>query len=409
MSTPVFRYTAVDPSGKTVKGSIESTSEQLAYRQLVAQRLTPTRIVPSGGRAHAKGATGEARRRRARIRPDDIASVTHQLSVLVGARIPLVEAIRTISDHEPNARLSDVLREIARQVGGGRSLTESLAPHRRLFGDVYIQTIRAAEGSGNLISVLKRLAEATEEESDLRRAVKGALIYPITVLVALLLAMFFLLVFVVPRFGRMFAARGVDLPAMTRVLLGVGESVHSFWWAYLGVGAALVVLVMFLRKTDQGRDTLDRWLHRVPFVNQVLQSLAVARFASIFGLSLSSGVGLIDSLEAGGRASGRPMLIEDTRRLADSVRAGQRLAVALDGCSYLPGFAKQLIRAGEAAAELPVMCEVIAHHFAKRTRDLTKNSAKVVEPVLIAGLTGLVLVVAIAVFVPMWDMVVVVG
>lgn len=403
-----FRYQAVNTEGKPIKGTIEAPTEQQAYRQLIAQRLTPTQLKPitAHGKSHR---TSAVKRHRKRIKPEDIASITHQLSVLVHARIPLVEALQTIADHEPSRRLATILSEVARQVGAGRSLTESLQPHRKVFGDVYIQTVSAAETSGNLITILAKLSEATEEEAELRQAVKAALIYPVSVVVALSLAMFFLVTFVVPRFGRMFEARGVELPILTQAMLTLGESIHTFWWLYAGLLLILATIAIHFRSTSQGRDISDRILHRVPFVNTVLRALAVSRFANILGLSLSSGVGLIESLEVGGRAAGRPMLMNDVRHLTDSVRSGQQLSTALDSCAYLPGFAKQLMRAGESAAELPAMCQVIAHHFAKQTRDLTKNTAKVVEPVLIAGLTGLVLLVALAVFLPMWDMVVVVG
>jgi len=214
---------------------------------------------------------------------------------------------------------------------------------------------------------------------------------------------------VVPKFADMFAQRGVDLPALTQALQAVGISLRDFWWLY-GLGAlGVFTLIRAAWRVPQGRAAIDRSLHRVPYLSRVLTGLAVSRFSRVFGLGLQSGLGLIESLEMSGRASGRPLLMNDVHEMIEQVRQGGRLSDAMRRCRYLPPFAKRLISAGEEAAELSRMCSLVARHYDRESSDLTKNASTVIEPVLIALLTGVVLMIALAIFLPMWDMVGLVG
>jgi len=253
--------------------------------------------------------------------------------------------------------------------------------------------------------VLGHLAEDVEGGLELRRTLKGAITYPIIVVIALFSAVMFLVTFVIPRFATLFEQRGVELPILTEVLVGVGASVRSYWWLYLG---AVVLIVFGLRTAwarPKGREFIDRVLNKVPHLNGVLCGLGTSRFAGVLGIGLSSGIGLLEGLEMSGRASGRPLLQKDSRMLMEEVRRGGRLGEAMRSCGYLPPFAKQLIRAGEESGDLPRMCRIVSKYYTRETMHLAKSTATVLEPVLIAGLTMVVLMVALAVFLPMWDMV----
>ena len=157
------------------------------------------------------------------------------------------------------------------------------------------------------------------------------------------------------------------------------------------------------------RLVIDSVLHRVPYLTRSLGGRAVRRSPRVLGASLAAGVGLIEALELSAGASGRPKLIADAERMAAKVRNGSRMSEALSDCPYLPGFAKRMLAAGEQSAQLPKMCEVVARHYDRETTHLTKNIGTVIEPVLIVGIAGVVLVVALAIFLPMWDMVKLVG
>lgn len=399
MTQLAYQYEAVDARGKSSQGIIRAATKQDAYRRIAAGGVTPVRI------HEAKAQAGSLLSRlRTRIRPQDVAHFTYQLSVLLEARIPVVECFRSIADQEPNAKFRAVILDIAAAVQSGKTITEALAVHQRLFGEVYLQTVRAAETSGNMIKVLAHLAEQVEEQAEMRRMVKGALMYPATVVAALGLGTAFLVTFVVPKFAVMFRGRGVPLPFLTEALDTLGTSIRGYWYLYL-LGLTLVGWSARVAwRNAQCRAVIDRILNKTPVLGGVLTGLAVSRFASVFGLCLSSGLGLIETLEMAGKASGRPVLQKDVAIMIRQVKSGGRLGDALQMCSYMPGFVKQLFRAGEESAELGRMCQIVTRHYGRETKHLVKNLATVIEPVLIAMLTGVVLMVALAIFLPMWNM-----
>src|SRR5262249_42673798 len=232
MSATEFEYRAVSATGKEARGMTRAQNRGAAYRQIVGMGLTPTVIRPAR----------EARSRRtARVSPRAIAQFTSQLECFIGARIPLGEAVAAIADQEENRRFREIIMNVAGSVQSGNQLSAALSAHRGAFGEVYEESVRAAEHSGNMTRVLSHLADMLERADETRRQVRGALLYPAIVVGALTLAVAFLLTFVVPRFAHMFSTRGVELPALTRALVVMGESAKSRWWAWLGAifGTAL--------------------------------------------------------------------------------------------------------------------------------------------------------------------------
>lgn len=401
MNPMQFQFRAIDGAGVPSAGVIAGESRVEVYRQLVGKGLTPTDIRPISAMLKRGGRAG--------VKSKDIAHFAQQLSVLVGARIPLAEAIRSIADHEGNLKFREILRSIGTRVEAGDQVALAMQQHAEVFGDVFLETVKAAEKTGNLTRVLEYLAEMMERSEETRQQVKAALTYPAVVVSVLSMAVLFLVGFVVPKFGRMFASRGVELPVLTRILLHLGESLTAYWWAYLIVLIAAAVMGHRMLTTSQGRLALDRWLHKVPVVRGLLTGAAVSRFARVFGLCLSSGLGLIEAIEMAGKASGRAMLQRDAARMIEQVKAGGRVSVVMEACTYLPRFARRMIAAGEESAELPKMCSVVARQYDRETAVMAKNLATVIEPVMIVMIAAVVAVIALAVFMPMWDMVKLVG
>jgi type II secretory pathway component PulF len=241
------------------------------------------------------------------------------------------------------------------------------------------------------------------------RQVRGALMYPACVVGVLVLAVTFLVGFVIPKFATMFKRHGSELPLFTKVLLEVGQSMQQYWWAYLLGVAAIVFTFRRLTRTDEGLLLLDKIAHRIPYVKRILIGIGVARFARILGLSLGSGLGLIEALTLAGKASGRPLLRRESIDMASKVRAGATLAAVLGESAYLTPFARRMLTAGERSSEIPRMCSVVSRHYEREASELTKNLSTVIEPVLVVAIAGVVLVVAMAIFLPMWDSMKMVG
>ncbi len=396
MNQLAFRYKALDRNGAALKGQLRARDRAEAYRQIMASGLRPVKIVATR--------RGTRRRGRRKVSSKDLAHFTYQFAVLMEARIPIGDGLRSIADQEANDDLRMILEEIATEIEAGHSVTQALSQFREVFGSVYIETMRAAEVSGNMPKVLDHLADMLERQEETRKSIKGSLMYPICVLSAMTLAVLFLVVFVVPRFTELFESRGVALPLPTQILVFVTTLVRSYWYAFLGVGAGLFFLVRSAWRKLEWRQRIDGWLHKVPYLRDVLRGVAVSRFAHVFGLCLQSGIGLIEALEMSGRSCGRPMLQADAEKMKEQVNHGGRLSDVMLACPYLPGFAKRMIAAGEESAELTRMCSFVARHYDREVSHLTKNVTAVIEPIMIVGLAALVLMIALAIFLPMWNM-----
>jgi type II secretory pathway component PulF len=399
MSQLAFRYQALDRRGSKTKGVLRAVDRNEAFRQVRAAGLQPLEIKPVRDRMGRKKA----------VTVKDLSHITYQFSVLLEARIPIIDGLRAIAEQEPNPRLRGVLNDVADRIAAGNSVTDSIGAYRDLFGDIYVETVRAAEKSGNMTIVLSALAEMLERHYDMTKNVKSALMYPICVVCALALAVTFLMMFVVPRFATMFAARGIDLPLPTQLLIAFSGFIRSYWFVILGGLIASWWGVRRAWRRPKSRKRIDTLLHKVPYLREVLRGVAVSRFANVLGISLKSGLNLMESLGMAGQASGRPLLILDSEKLVEQVNLGGRLADVLLTCSYLPAFTRRMLTAGEEAAELPKMCAVVARHYDREVTHLTKNVTTVIEPIMIVGLAGVVLLVALAIFLPMWNMASLIG
>ncbi|MBX3377012.1 MAG: type II secretion system F family protein [Phycisphaeraceae bacterium] len=397
MSTQLsFEYTAIDKRGAKCRGVAKAATEVDAYRQVTAAGLTPVKIKQMAAKRMGK---------RRSVRAKDVAHFTYQLSVLISARVPIGESLRGIAEQEPPGKFRDVVFDIAKRIEAGGRIADAMEEHVGVFGALYVSTVRAAEQSGNMVKVLEYLSEMLERNIEMKQAVRSALMYPICVVSVLCIACFFLVGFVIPKFAKMFAQKGVDLPIFTKIMMAIGISIQNYWYLYLAVlvGGAFAIRTAY--KRPKGRWAIEAALHRIPYLREILIGLAVARFSRVFGLCLNSGLGLIDSLHMAGKASARPMLEKDAERLVDQVRTGGRISVALIACEYITPFAKRMLTSGEESAELTRMCSIIARQYERDTATLTKNIATVIEPVLIVLIAAVVLVVALAIFLPMWDMV----
>ena len=402
MSVSTYSYEAVDNAGRIRRGVIEAASSAEAYRQIRTRGITPTRV--SAKHSTNKHAWWNLSSSTRKVRQRDIAHLTYQLSALLAARIPISDGLMSIADQEGNVQLAVVMRDVAKRIEAGNGVAASLAAHEKVFGDVYIATVRAAERTGTLVEVLDHLSEVLEREEESRRQLRSAMLYPTCVVSVLVLAIVFLVGYVVPKFSEMFAQRGVELPTLTMALMETGQSLQRWWWVYAIVIATAVWGVRWAWKRDSSRAWVERILHRVPYLRSILRGVAVSRFAHVLGLSLRAGLGLLEGLELAGSASGRAMLAADVEQMRRQVKGGGMLSEVVQECDYLPPFARRMICAGETSGELPRLCGTVARSYERETAHLVKNISTVLEPVMVVGVASVVLIIALAIFLPMWDM-----
>lgn len=397
MSNTRFRYTALDKQGIRRRGVVQSLGKQDVFRRLTAEGLTPIKVE-------------EERQQEPffsfqRISADQVAGLTRELAVLVEARIPIARGLVAIAEHETHEGMRSMVRDMAAMIESGSPVTDALTKYRHVFGDVYIETMRAAEKSGNLASVTQHLAELTERQIETSQQLRRALSYPAIVMMVVALAVGIIVVFVVPRFGATFKAHGVEMPLLTQLLKAVGESAREYWYLYVGGVLGAVGGTFAAWKTPSGRAAMERGIAVTPYVGRIFRAITAGQFSRVLGIGLGSGLDLVESIEMSGRATGRRVFAAQCAGMADRIRGGETLADVLQGATMLPSFARRMIAAGKDSAEVCKACDVVARHYERESSHLTKNINTVIEPLLTLAMAGIVLTIALSVFLPMWQMV----
>jgi len=387
-----FTYRALSPDGARKRGSLMAPSERDAFRILSERGLTPTHIASAGGRS------------RERIRPEDVAAFTRELNVLVEARIPLARGLTSIADHEDNQKMRDMIMDIARMIESGSKITEALTKYSDVFGELYIETMRAAEASGSLPEVTGHLADMLENRIQSARQLRRALSYPVIVVLFVAIALAVIVVFVVPRFAVIFESNGVQLPLTTRGIRWLGDTVAEAWWAFLGVGGTAVTAMVAYWRTPNGRRRIEGVLFSTPVVGRIMEASAAARFTRVLSICLGSGLDIIESIGLSGRSTGSVLFREDCQVMTERLRGGESMGEVIRSAKRLPSFASRMLGAGKNSQELTSACKVISRHYEREADQATKSVNALIEPILTMALAGIVLLVALSVFLPMWEM-----
>lgn len=391
-----YSYVALDQSGRKSRGTLGAVSEHAAYRDLASRGLTPVKLQP-------EAAGGRSRRRR--IKAEDVTALTRELSVLVEARIPIARGLVSVAENESNPALAEMVRDIAARIESGEKITDAFGRYRQVFGDVYIETLRAAEQSGTLDSITAHLAVMLERSLETRKQLKRALSYPAIVIAFIAVAMTVIVVFVVPKFAVIFQTNGVALPVTTRVVQAVGDSVKGYWYAYAGALAAGVGSLVWMWRTPAGRNRLELLMLRVPCLGAMLVAMTAARFTRVLAIAIGSGLDLTESIVMAGRATGRPIFTEETAHMAERMRGGASLMDVMRQSRYLPSFARRMLAAGKDSKELASASGIIAAHYDRESDHLARSVNTLIEPIMTIALAAIVLLVALSVFLPMWQMI----
>ncbi|MEN0021525.1 MAG: type II secretion system F family protein [Planctomycetota bacterium] len=337
MTAGSFRYKAIDVAGQHRRGTISATDTADAYRELAAQGLTPIKL---------RAAANTAALVKRPVGLSEVAAFTRELSVLLEARIPLAQGIQSIADGEKDATQRGRLRDIAANVEAGSALTDALAKHGDVFGDMYIATIRAAEKCGALADVTGHLAEMLDRQLETKQQFQRALMYPVVVLSVVLLAVLVILMFVVPRFSATFESSEVNLPLITVVIQWIGTTLRQHWMIAACVVGGAVVGAFAWWSTPGGRRRIEGLAMHVPYLGSLLVASTVARFTRVLEISLNAGLDVLQGVDMAARATGRPIFIDEASVMFDSLRRGEPLAQVLQGSRYLPNFARRMLGSG---------------------------------------------------------------
>ncbi len=402
-----FRYQAIESGGTSVRGVIEAEDRKAALRLLGERGLFPSNLEACANGAAAPSAAGHAPStagRRRSISRKDITAFTRELSALVGAGIPIPQALDSLSAEEENATFREVLLAIADSVQKGAALSAALDDHPKLFGKLYASMVRVGEEAGQLPVVMHDLANLLEHEDEVRGEVLAAVAYPAFVLGFGVITVAVLLTVVLPRLFSMLEEMLPVLPLPTLVLLKLSRALHKDWiFILIGLVAAVGAVASY-RRTAKGGEAWDRAKLRLPLVGAVFRSAALGRFARTLGTLVRAGVSLLPALKIVENTIGNHILAQQIALVAEETRGGDSLAAPLRKLGIFPRTVVQMIEVGEETGKLDEMLLKVAEIEERQMRAHTKVLISLLAPVLILAVGALIGFMVIAILLPIFKM-----
>ena len=381
-----YRYRAATPDGQVVEGVLQASSRQTALAELHRQRLFPVAVDEVQAAPRSRGpALG---------RSAAVALWTRNVSILLGAGVPLDRALAFTAEQAGHEGLGDAIRQTRRAVQGGSSVADALAQHPRYFGPLVVSMVAAGESAGALDVVFARMSDHLEEAAELRSQMRSALMYPALMAAVAGVGVAVLLTFVVPRFASMLEDVGGRLPASTRLLVAGSAILTNWWWAWLLAAAALGYGVYELMRRPEYRRGWHRTRLAWPRVGDLELKYVTARFARTLGLLLRSGVPMLSALRIARGAVPNVAVGEGIERAAGAVAEGSALAPALAGT--LPSLAVQMLAVGEESGRLEDLCIRVADTYDAEVRRALRTTVAMIEPAMILFFGALVGFVAVA-------------
>jgi len=393
---PDFAYIARDNAGQRVTGTISAANQRDVLAALATRALFPLHV-DTKGLATAQRVVGR------RVKPQLMATFYGQLAGLLKSGVPLLRSLDVLRKQSNNAALTEVLTQVHAAVEEGTSLGDAMARYPRTFSEMGVSMVRAGAEGGFLEEALSRVSQFTELQSDIKSRTVGALIYPIVLTAIGSLVVAALLIFVVPNFKLLFARlreRG-QLPWVTDWLLNFSEFLTGYWWAILIGGAGLFWWAKSYLETENGRMFRDRWSIRIPGAGKILLNLSVARFCRVLGTLLKNGVPIIRSLGISAEAAGNRVLSNAILQASENISAGQSLAKPLAACGHFPVTITEMISVAEESNSLDTVLVEIADGVEKQTWRQLDLFVKLLEPLMLVLLAGVVLLVVVALLLPM--------
>ncbi len=395
----VFAYRG-RAAGTIVSGEMEAETRMEAVARLRGQGVVTTSIQERRPRARA---IGFLRRRRAKDK--DLAIYTRQFSTMIDAGLPIVQCLNILSEQSASKVLRPITAAIARDVEGGSTLADAYRKYPRTFDDLFVNLIQVGEAAGVLDVVLQRLATYIEKAASLKRKVKSALVYPVTIISVAVLVVIFMMAFVIPTFAKMYAGLGAELPLPTKIVIWMSNFTRRY---LLFILAGLVATVFALRayyRTDGGSRIIDRLLLKFPVVGVLVQKVALARFTRTLGTLVSAGVPILEALRITAQSAGNRVVEDAVMAARESVTAGRPLSEPLRNAPVFPPMVIHMISVGESTGALDQMLNKIADFYDDEVDTAVGTLMSLLEPVMIVILGVIIGGLVVALYLPIFKIV----
>jgi len=398
-----FRYNGRTARGEAVVGTLDAESAEALATHLFTRGITPIDIKPV---AVTNDALVDIWHRLGGGRPrlTDLILFSRQMYAITKAGLPLLRGLQSIAASTPNEILRATLGSVIDNLQAGRELSFALGRFPDVFTKFYVSVIRVGESSGTLDTAFLRMYEYLSLEKRIRDKLRTALRYPATVVVAIAIAIAIITLFVLPKFAPVFAALGNNLPWATRVLLGVSSFASNYWYVVAAAGIAATVAFKVWVREPAGRYKWDKLKLRTPVVGGIVRRASLTQITRSFALTLESGVPIIQGLNMIARASGNEYMTERVLALRDGVERGEGLYRTAQTADLFTPLALQMIAVGEETGALSEMLEEVADFYEREVDHDLENLSSALEPILIVSVGVMVLILALGVFLPLWDM-----
>lgn len=396
-----FIYRARDEKGSLVTGMVEGDNKRAAYLQIDALGLFPVAVSETKERAFSfEGFLANLRP----VRYDDIIFFTRQLQTIIRAGIPMLSGLRALEEQTSNTKLKEAIKVMVQDIDKGASLSDALLKQKKLFPDLYTSMVKAGEIGGSLEDVLGRLATLLEFQLKTKEMLKSAIRYPVFVVTTLLIAFLVLINFVVPRFAVLFRGAKMDLPLPTRMLLSINDvfqnnAIYLAFFIFLIIGA-----FFFYKRTGAGTLALDRLKLRVPLIGPIMLKICMSRFANMFENLITVGIPVVRTLEVVSRTVGNEYIARKILEISGKIEKGLGISRPLQEAEIFPPLVIHLISTGEQTGSLEDMLKEVTTHYDREITYSINRLSTWIEPLLTAGLSLMVLFLALAIFLPWWNM-----
>jgi type II secretory pathway component PulF len=399
---PTFKYRVRDRAGKAMSGTIDAPTIELAGSRLYQTGYFPIAIEEEIASTSVN--LSDLWKRFQKVKLEELIVFSQQFSTLYKAGLPLLAGLRSLREQTLNQKFKETLEEIGFQIEGGNTLFGAMSKHPDVFPVVYINMIRAGETSGRLGESLDRFVTLADRELKTRQRVKETTRYPKIVIFSVIIAFFVLLAFVIPRFAQVFAQFNTPLPLPTRIMIGANNFFQNYWYLVLAALVAIPILLTRYIRTENGRLFWDRLKIRVPGFGRLFLIAALSRFAHTFVMLNKSGIPILQTLEITSTTINNVILSRSIEEISQRVREGGSLADAMKESGRFTPLVIQMVAVGESSGTLDEMLIRITEYYDIELENAIKKMSTYIEPVLTLFLGVVVLFLALAVFLPWWNM-----
>lgn len=389
----LFAWEGLDRNRRKQRGEVRAGSEVVVEATLRRQgivMISAKKIKKLGG---------------GKIKLKDMMTFSRQLAAMLRAGLPLVQAVDIVSQGHPNPAMGRLLVKVRKDMEEGLSFSNSLRRHPAQFNALYCDLVQSGEASGALETMIERLADYQEKAYNLRKKIKGALTYPIAVVVVANIVVAIMMIFVVPVFSKTFSSFGAQLPLPTQVVVAISRFMVQDWWILFGsIGLSIYFFMRSWKRSVKMQDTLDGWFLRMPVFGNLISKGALARWARTMATMFDAGVPITDALDAVGSASGNAVYRKATESIANEVMKGTSLKVAMESTGVFPKMFLQMAQIGEETGSIGAMMSKIADFFEQEVDEITKNLSSLMEPFIISVLGIVVGGLVVALYLPIFEL-----